>query len=62
LLTSVERVSELQESDVILGHLGDKVASGVELTEGELVVVLVVQYVEKIAQEGVEVLLISDKH
>jgi hypothetical protein len=42
--------------------LGDKVASGVELTEGELVVVLVVQDVEKIAQEGVKVLFISHEH
>jgi hypothetical protein len=35
------------------------VAGSVELTESELVVVLVVQDVEEIAQERVEVLLIS---
>jgi len=35
------------------------VAGGVELTESELVVVLVVQDIKEIAQEGVEVLLIS---
>jgi hypothetical protein len=39
--------------------LGDKVAGSVKLTKSKLVVVLVVQNVEEIAQEGVEVLLVS---
>jgi hypothetical protein len=56
LLTSVERVTEFEQTNVILGHLGDKVTGSVELTECELVVVLVVEDVEEVAQKGVEVL------
>jgi hypothetical protein len=39
--------------------LRDEVAGSVELTESELVVVLVVQDVEEIAKERVKILLIS---
>jgi hypothetical protein len=42
LLTSVERITEFEQSDVIFGDLGDEVASSVELTKSKLVVVLVV--------------------
>jgi hypothetical protein len=42
LFTSVERVSELDQADVVFGNLGDEVSSGVELSKSKLVVVLVV--------------------
>jgi len=42
LLTSVKRITEFEQSDVILGDLGDEVASSVELTKSKLVVVLVI--------------------
>ena len=42
LLTSVKRITEFKQSDVILGDLGDEVASSVELTKSKLVMVLVV--------------------
>jgi len=59
LLTSVERITEFEQSNVILGNLGDEVASSVELTKSKLVMVLVVKDIEEIAQEGVKVLGIS---
>jgi hypothetical protein len=34
LFTSVQRVTEFEQSAVILGHLGDEVAARVELTQG----------------------------
>jgi len=59
LLTSVERITEFEQSDVILGDLRNEVAGGVELTESKLVMILVVQDIEEIAQERVEVLKVS---
>lgn len=56
LLASVETVSELEEAAVILADRDDQVASRVELSERELVVVLVVEDVEEGRKEGVEVL------
>jgi hypothetical protein len=47
LFTSVERVSEFEESDIIFGDLGDEVTAGVELTESEFVVVFVVEDIEE---------------
>lgn len=55
LLTSVEGVTKLEETDVILRNLRDEVSSGVDLTQGELVVVLVVKDVEKRREERVKV-------
>lgn len=55
LLTSVEGVTKLEETDVILGNLRDEVSSSVDLTQGEFVVVLVVQNVEERREERVKV-------
>src|SRR6478609_1998039 len=56
LLASVQRVTKLEQSDVVLCDAVDEVASGVELTKSQLVVVLVIKNVEKGGQERVEVL------
>jgi hypothetical protein len=56
LLATVERVTELEETAVVLSDLNDEVTSGVELTERELVVILVVEDVEEGGKERVEVL------
>jgi hypothetical protein len=56
LLTSVQRVTELEQSHVVLGDLGDKVSGSVELTQGKLVVVLVVQDVQQGGEERVQIL------
>lgn len=56
LLASVETVSKLEQAAVILADRDDQVASSVELSKGELVVVLVVEDVEEGGKEGVEVL------
>ena len=56
LLASIQTISKLQQPDVILADLVDQVPRRVQLTEGELVMVLVVQDVEEGGQEGVEVL------
>jgi hypothetical protein len=56
LLAPVERVAKLDQADVVLRDLGDEVARRVELAEGELVVVLIVQDVEEGGEERVEVL------
>ena len=56
LLASVETVTELEEADIVFCNLVDKVPSGAELPEGELVVVLVVENIEERGEEGVEVL------
>ena len=55
LLASVERVSKLEQSAVVLGDLVRQVAGRVELSERELVVVLVVQHVEERGEERVQV-------
>lgn len=56
LLAAEERVSELDEAAVVLADRNDQVASSVELSESELVVVLVVEDVEKRRKERVKVL------
>lgn len=61
LLAAVETVTELEETAVVLADLDDEVTSGVELTESELVVVLVVEDVEEGVEEGVEVLQEKEK-
>lgn len=59
LFTSVQRVSKLEESDIVFCDLGDEMTSGVQLPQSKLVVVLVVQNVEQRGEEGVEVLPVS---
>lgn len=56
LLASVQTVSELEQSAVILSDGDDQVSGSVELSKSELVVVLVVEYVEQGGEERVEVL------
>ncbi len=47
LLAPIQRVAKLEETDIIFRDLGDKMTSCVELTEGELVMILIVQDVEE---------------
>lgn len=56
LFASVKRISEFEESAVIFSNLNDQVSSGVQLSESELVVVLVVKDVEKGGKERVKIL------
>jgi len=56
LLAAVERVAELEEAAVVLGDVVHMVPGRVDLAQGELVVVLVVQDVEQVSVEGVDVL------
>ena len=56
LLASIETVAELEEADIVLGDLVDEVASGAELAQGELVMILVVEHIEEGGKEGVEIL------
>jgi hypothetical protein len=53
-LASVQRVGELEQTHVVLGDVVDEVARGVELTQRQLVVVLVVQDVHEVGVEGVD--------
>ena len=53
---SVERVGELEETNVVLGHVVDEVPGGVELTERQLVVVLVVEDVHEVGVERMHLL------
>lgn len=56
LLASVQRITELEQSNVIFGDLRDEMTGSIELTKRELVVVLVVQDIQQVAQEWVQVL------
>ena len=40
LLAAVQRVPELEQPDVVLGHVVDEVAGGVDLSQRQLVMVL----------------------
>lgn len=62
LLASVEGVTKLQQTAVVLADRGDEVAARVELSKRKLVVVLVVKDVQERGQEGVEVLEGEDEH
>lgn len=55
LFAPVQRVSELQQPAVILSDLVGQMPGGVDLTQSELVVVLVVEDVEEGRKERVEV-------
>mgnify|MGYP001592418646 FL=1 len=56
LLAPVETVSELEQTAVVFADRDNQVAARVELSERELVVVLVVEDVEQAREERVEVL------
>lgn len=45
LFTSVQAVTEFEETDIVFCDLVDKVSSCSKLTQGELVMVLVVKYI-----------------
>mmetsp|Transcript_14775 Transcript_14775/g.32614 ORF Transcript_14775/g.32614 Transcript_14775/m.32614 type:complete len:267 (+) Transcript_14775:1428-2228(+) len=55
LLTPVERVSVLQQAQIVLRKARNQVLSSVHLSQGELEVVSVVQDVHKVCVEGVDV-------
>jgi len=55
LLAAVERVTELEETNIVLGDLRDEVTSSRDLAEGKLVVVLVVENVKQAREERVKV-------
>jgi hypothetical protein len=59
LLTPVQRITKLQQPDIVLGDGIDEMTCGVELTKSELVVVFVVENVEKGGKERMEVLVWS---
>ena len=40
LLAAVQRVPELEQPDIVLGHVVDEVAGGVDLSQRQLVVIL----------------------
>jgi hypothetical protein len=61
LLASVERVSVLEKTHVVLAEVLDEVSASVELTESELVVILVVQNVDQVSIERVDFLLFVHK-
>lgn len=56
LLATVERVTVLQQTDVVLTDLRHHVLCSVDLTQRQLVVVAVVQNVDEIGKEGVDFL------
>ena len=63
LFTAVQRVSKFEQADIVFRDLGDEVTGSVELTQGEFVVVLVVEHVEEGGEKRVEVLRnVSSSH
>ena len=42
LLASVQAVTKLEQTDIVLGYLVDEMPGGTELTKGQLIVVLVI--------------------
>ena len=58
LLASVEGVTILQQTDIVLTDLGDNVLGGVDLTQGQFVVISVVQHVDQIGKEGMDLLIL----
>ena len=61
LLATVERVTKLEETNIILSDLVNQVASSVHLTQSQLVMVLVVKDVHQVGVEGVNILELSPK-
>jgi len=56
LLAAVERITVLEQLEVVLGDVVDLVLDRVDLAESELVVVAVVQHVHEVSVKGVDVL------
>lgn len=45
LLTPVETISKLEETNIILAYLVDQMSAGIDLAKSKFVVILVVKYV-----------------
>lgn len=56
LFATIQRVTKLDKTNIVFGDLGDEVATGVELAESDLIVILVVKDIEQGGQERVKVL------
>lgn len=54
-LASVERVRVLDKLQIVFAHVIDHVFSSFDMTKGEFVMVLVIEYVEEITVEGMNV-------
>ena len=60
LLAAVHGVGKLDQPNIVLRHVVYEVLSGVDLTQGQLVVVLVVQDVHEVPVEGVYVVQLRE--
>ena len=47
LLASVQRVSKLQQTDIVLGHVVNEMSGSIDLSEGKLVMILTTMYIAK---------------
>ena len=56
LLAAVQAVAELEETAVVFRDLVDQMSAGVDLTQGEFVMILVVQDIQEGGHERVQVL------
>ena len=56
LLTPVQAVAELEQADIVFGYLVNEMSCCAELTEGKLVVILVVEDIEERGKERMQVL------
>lgn len=56
LLTTVQRITVLQETDVITTNGVDNVTDGTDLAEGDLVVITVIQDMHQITVEGMDII------
>ena len=57
LLTTVQTVTEFQESDIVLSDRVNQMPRGSELTKSEFVMIFVVQDIYERGQEWVEILM-----
>lgn len=55
LLAAVQAITVLKQANVVLGYFVDEVASGVELTQGELVVVFIIENIHEISIEWMDI-------
>ena len=51
----VQRITKLEEPDVVLGHVVNEVPGGVDLTQSQLVMIFVVQNIHQIRIERMDV-------
>ncbi len=55
LLAAIERITKLEQSNVVLGHVIDEVSGSVDLTQGQLVVVPVIEHIHEIGVKGMDI-------